>query len=242
MPSVDDLFIIIPARGGSKGIPRKNIKPLAGWPLLAWSAEAVRMAGLGSARCILSTDDMEIAECGRSHGLEVPFLRPAQYATDISSMVDVASHALQWLVGQGQTALYILMLLPTHPFRAPSQLHAALDVFADPSVDGVMSVMTIHRSLSTLFYADDSMALTPLGAPVPAERRQDVRPIYTPSGCFFYARVAALREQQTFYTRNVRGIVTDPITSMDLDTPMEWSMAEAIAAAGLTWRGSLSVK
>lgn len=242
MPSIDDLFIIIPARGGSKGIPRKNIKPLGGWPLLAWSAAAVRAAGLGDARCILSTDDAEIAELGRRHGLEVPFLRPAQYATDTSSMVDVASHALQWLDGQGHTASYVLMLLPTHPFRSPVQLREALDIFRDPAVDGVMSVMPIHRSPGTLFYADSNMHLTPLGEAVQAERRQDVRPLYTPSGCFFYARAAALREQWTFYTCCVRAVVTDPITSFDLDTPMEWSMAEAITAAGLTWRGPLSAK
>lgn len=239
MSLIDDLFVVIPARGGSKGIPRKNIKMLGGWPLIAWSAESVRAAGLDGARCILSTDDDEIAEVGRRVGMNVPFVRPSEYARDTSTMVDVGMHALEWLESQGQRAGIMLMLLPTHPFRLPPQLRAALDFFSDPAVDGVMSVMTIHRSLSTLFHADERMGLASLGPPVPTERRQDVKPIYTPSGCFFYARFAALREQKTFYTRNVRGVVTDPIASMDLDTPAEWAMAEAVAVAGLTWRGSL---
>ena len=233
-----DLLIVIPARGGSKGIPRKNIKLLGGRPLVDWSRAAVKSAGFHSARCILSTDDEEIAEVGHTCGLDVPFLRPAEIAADESTMVDVALHALDWSVAQGLTIEIVLMLLPTHPFRVPRQLAAALNDFVDPDVDGVMSVMPIHRSLSTLFHGNDKFRMSPLSEPVRTERRQDVRPIYTPSGCFFFARAAALRDQETFYTRNVIGIETDPVASMDLDTPTEWAMAEAIAMAGLTWRGA----
>jgi CMP-N,N'-diacetyllegionaminic acid synthase len=232
-----DLLIVIPARGGSKGIPRKNIKLLGGRPLVDWSRAAVKSAGLQSARCILSTDDEEVAEVGHMCGFEVPFRRPVEIAADESTMVDVALHALDWSEAQGFNVEIVLMLLPTHPFRLPRQLAAALNVFSDPDVDGVMSVMAIHRSLSTLFYGNNKFEMSPLGERVRTERRQDVRPIYTPSGCFFFARAAALRNQETFYTRNVIGIETDPVASMDLDTPTEWAMAEAIAMAGLTWRG-----
>ena len=233
-----DLLIVIPARGGSKGVPRKNIKLLGGRPLIDWSRAAVQAAGFQGARCILSTEDKEIAEVGRKCGLDTPFQRPAEIAADESTMVDVALNALDWSVAQGLTIGIVLMLLPTHPFRLPGQLAAALDGFSDPDVDGVMSVMPIHRSLSTLFHGDDKFRMSPLGQPVRAERRQDVRPIYTPSGCFFFARTTALRDQETFYTRNVIGIETDPVASMDLDTPTDWAMAEAIAMAGLTWRGA----
>jgi len=236
--AIKNLLIVIPARGGSKGLPRKNIKLLGERPLIDWSRAAVESAGFQSATCILSTDDIEIAKVGLKCGLEVPFRRPTSLATDEATMVDVALHALRWSALQGLSIEIVLLLLPTHPFRQPKQLATALQAFKNPEVDGVMSVMAIHRSMGTLFYADPDFLLTPLGQPVRAERRQDVSPIYTPSGCFFFARADALRAQATFYTRNVMGIETDPIESFDLDTPIDWAMAEAIASKGLTWRGS----
>jgi CMP-N-acetylneuraminic acid synthetase len=233
MPSLEDLLIIIPARGGSKGILRKNIRPLAGHPLIEWSFRSIREAGMDSAKCLLSTDDEEIADVGRHIGIDVPFLRSPAAASDTATLPDVAFDVIERL--PAQRLVYCLMVLPTHPFRLPALMRRAYDRFDDPAVDGVMAVRDIHRSLGTLFYEIDKNSLTPIGTPVAAERRQDVRPIYTPSGCFFYARIDALYEQKTFYTRNVFPIATGHIDSTDLDSEEEWKVADAVARSNLSW-------
>ena len=238
MSLIDDLLVIVPARGGSTGIPLKNIRPLGGLPLIGWCVEALKAAGMDQVRRILSTDVEEIAEVGRELGLEVPFLRPARLATGTASLDQVAIHALDWIEANegGKAPEFVLLLLPTQPFRDPKQLRDALELLADPAVEGVMSVYAIYRSLGAMYHGDEEGRVTPVGEPVKAEQRQQVKPMLTPSGCFFYLRSDALRAQETIYPKNVRAVITDDISNVDIDTPTDWAIAEAIHDAGLAWR------
>ena len=123
------LLIIIPARGGSKGFPGKNCKQIGGIPILSWSWDAVKLSGLEDPTCILSTDDEEIAKIGRSVGLDVPFLRPKEIASDTSTVEEAALHAMEYL--EEQRGFYpdaVMWLQPTQPFRNPQSLKKAFDV------------------------------------------------------------------------------------------------------------------
>jgi CMP-N,N'-diacetyllegionaminic acid synthase len=232
------LLIVIPARGGSKGLPGKNARRLRDLPLIGWTAEAVRHAGLGEAACVLSTDDPGIAEIGRAAGLEVPFMRPPELATDEAAAEPVARHALDWLKSsRGVAADAVLWLQPTSPFRPPAVLREAVDILATERCSAVVGVKPVHRTLRTLFYADAAMRLTPLDPAAGREsRRQEARTLYTPNGALYLVSAAALKTEDTFFPADCCGIEMDAIASLDIDTPVDWAIAEAVAAAGLTWR------
>ena len=240
--NADNLLIVIPARGGSKGLPRKNALKLGDLPLLGWTAAAVRQAGLDNSQCLLSTDDPELAAIGADVGLDAPFLRPTELATDQAGAVDVALHALQWLgESRGVRAEYLLWLQPTSPFRPPESLVQALQLLQEtPTLDAVIGIKPIYRSLGTLFGQDDGGQLEPLARQTEEiTRRQDVRPLFTPNGALYLIRSAVLREQRSFFPPRSRGLVMDQIAGLDIDDPTDWAMAEALVAAGLTWRDRL---
>lgn len=237
--SGEGLLIVVPARGGSKELPRKNAALLGGIPLLEWTVEAVRRAGLSKATCILSTDDRKIADIGRSVGIDVPFLRPAELATDTATLEAVALHVLDWLgVERGIAAKSVMLLQPTSPFRIPEALTEAVSMLEDPTIDAVFGVKPIHRSPAVLFHANERMELTPLGSGNKHNRRrQDVNTLFTPSGTLYLVRSKILRKVKSFFPKKCRGIAMDQIASIDIDDPVDWKIAEAIARSGLTWRG-----
>lgn len=232
------MLIIVPARGGSKGLPRKNTRTLGDIPLLGWTAEAVKRCGLDKAICLLSTDDPEIADIGRSVGLDVPFLRPAEFATDSATAESVALHALDWLASaRGHEASSVMWLQPTSPFRTPDSIKQAVALLAGSPVAGVLGVKPIHRSLKTLFYSGEDMKLISLdqrGEPI--TRRQDAKTLYTPNGALYLVRSRVLRDERSFFPAGCQGVVMDQIASLDIDDPVDWNIAEAVVAAGLTWR------
>jgi CMP-N,N'-diacetyllegionaminic acid synthase len=236
--SSKELVIVVTARGGSKGLPRKNACMLGDIPLLGWTAEAVKQAGLSDAICILSTDDEEIANIGRKVGLEVPFIRPAELAEDETVIEDVIFHALDWL-GQekGIHPELVMLLQPTSPFRKPQLLLQAVKMLEDPSVDGVIGVKPIYRSLATLFYADENMNMSPLSNNEKLEsRRQAVNTIYTPNGALYLIRTNKLNGPRGFFHENLKGILMDQIASIDIDDVLDWKLAEAVVVNKLTWR------
>src|SRR5688572_16813991 len=131
------VLIVIPARGGWKGLSRKNARQLADLPRLGWTAEVVRAAGLAAALCVWSTDDPEIAAIGRSVGLGAPFLRPAELATDEATAESVAMHALDWVAAErGALPPAVMWLQPTSPFRTPSSLRSAVSMSQDSDFRG----------------------------------------------------------------------------------------------------------
>lgn len=135
---------IIPARGGSKRLLRKNIRAIAGKPLLAWTAEAALASGLS--RVILSTDDEEIAGAGRALGLEVPFLRPAAIAEDATPMLLVLAHLIEWLAASGGKPGSLVLLQPTSPLRLPRHIDEAIAMFEHEKAETVVSVTDIPNA------------------------------------------------------------------------------------------------
>jgi N-acylneuraminate cytidylyltransferase/CMP-N,N'-diacetyllegionaminic acid synthase len=227
------LLILVPARAGSKGLPGKNIRPLGGLPLLGWTARTIAAAGL-PARALLSTDDPAIAEAGRAHGLEAPFLRPSELATDGASMLDVVDHAVGWLeANAGWSPTAIMLLQPTCPFRRPERLRQATDLLARPDTEGVIGVRRIERSLSVMYREDERGWLEPLAAWDDRTRRQDVRPLLTPNGTLYLVTRAALSAHRRLFPPRLRPLPTETIESIDIDTPEDWALAEAVVASGL---------
>lgn len=134
------VLAIITARGGSKGVPRKNIKDLAGKPLIAYTIEAVK-ASQYLTRCIVSTDDQEIADVSRRFGADIPFVRPAELAQDDSTSVDVVRHAVQWLRdNKGENYDYVMILQPTSPLRTADDIDACIKKIVDTGADSVMAM------------------------------------------------------------------------------------------------------
>tara|TARA_B100000686_G_C16751202_1_gene952597 strand:- start:1124 stop:1771 length:648 start_codon:yes stop_codon:yes gene_type:complete len=210
-------------------------------PLLGWTAEAVKQAGLSEAICILSTDDEEIANIGRNVGLEVPFIRPVELAKDETLIEDVIFHALDWLAQKKGVCPELVMLLqPTSPFRNPELLLQAVKILEDSSVDGVIGVKPIYRNLATLFYADENMNLSPLDKSEKlVSRRQAVNIIYTPNGALYLIRTNKLNGPRGFFHENLKGVLMDQIASIDIDDVLDWKLAETVVANKLTWRDKL---
>lgn len=233
-----DLLIVVPARGGSKGLPRKNARMLGDLSLLGWTAQAIQQSRLQPAACILSTDDAEIAALGRGAGLDVPFVRPAAIASDSASASSVALHALDWLQQErGKSAAYVMWLQPTSPFRPPLTIARAYELINTGATDAVVGVKAIHRSPDTLFHLGDDGALTSLGDSVSAvTRRQKVQPLYTPNGAMYLVRTRVLREQNTFFPLRALGVPMNAIESHDIDDASDWAIAQALVQAKLVWK------
>ena len=230
-----EVLVVIPARGGSKGLPGKNIKPLGGLPLLGWTAEALRQSHLREARCLLSTDDAAIAEAGRACGLAAPFLRPAALAGDTATSVDVVLHALDWLADtHGEHPSRVLLLQPTSPFRPPTAIDRAWDMLCDdPTLDAVVAVRALHRSPGSLFLPDAQGRLQSLGNDG-ISRRQDSPGLLTPNGALYLIRSTVLRAGGNFFPPASAPLPMDAIASLDIDDATDWAMAEALQS--LSWR------
>lgn len=240
--SAHQLLVVIPARGGSKGIPGKNIKPLGDVPLLGWTADAIcRSRGADRTTVILSTDDEEIARVGRDFFLDVPFLRPSDLSTDEAGSVDVAIHALDWLEqNRGLNFKAVMLLQPTSPFRSPEQIEEAIALMQRSDATAIVGVERLYRSMSMLYQCDDVGVLLPLTSGQDTRtRRQDIEPIYTPNGAMYLVCTAALRRERTFVPAGSRVQIMDRISGIDIDDQADWDIAEAIARAGQTWRGEI---
>jgi len=227
------LLILVPARGGSKGLPGKNVRPLGGLPLLAWTARAIAASGV-AARAVLSTDDPAIAEVGRAHGLEVPFLRPAALATDTAGSFEVVEHALEWLARESGYRPHAVMLLqPTCPFRRPERLREAMVLLGEHGTEGVIAMRRIERPLSVMYRERTDGLLEPLAPWDERLRRQDVRSLLTPSGSLYLLTTAALAEHRRLFPPCLRPLPSSTIEDIDIDTAEDWALAEAVVAAGL---------
>lgn len=225
------LLGLIPARGGSKGIPGKNLRPLGGRPLLAWTAEfarAAHRAGLLD-RVVLSTEDDELAALGAELGLEVPFRRPAELAQDDAPTLPVMLHALDTLEGQGARFDAVCLLQPTSPFRRLVDLEAAVHRFRRGDVDTVLSMLPVaHEHHPSWVWVEraDGLRLAD-GADQPTSRRQDLPPAYHRDGSLYLVATRTLR-RGTLYGDHLDKIEGDPDRTVNLDDMDDWARAEAL--------------
>jgi CMP-N-acetylneuraminic acid synthetase len=221
---------VIPARGGSKGIPHKNLVAIAGRPLLAYTADAVRDSGRLT-RTIVSTDDAEIAAAARRFGLEVPFLRPAELAADAAPMLPVLQHAVAAMRQLGFTADCIVLLQPTSPLRRAAHIDAAVDLLDATGADSVVSVVDVpHQFNPVSVMRLEGDRLVPFVAGPAVLRRQDKPRVFARNGPAVLAVRAEVLERGSLYGDDVRPLMMTPEESADVDAPADLDWIEFLLA------------
>lgn len=225
-----DCVGLITARGGSKGIPGKNLKLLGGKPLIAWTVEAARTSR-GLRRVIMSTDDQGIADVARKHGAEVPFLRPAELAREDSTHVSVVEHALNWLdQHERDRPAYIMLLQPTSPLRTAADIDQALEIAETRNADAVVSICeaTTHPFLTRAIGEDGLMRDVVTSHGLDDLRRQNLPPAYVLNGAIYLIRREVFLSQHTFHPRRTYPCLMPHERSIDIDTPWDLKVAELV--------------
>jgi CMP-N,N'-diacetyllegionaminic acid synthase len=222
---------IIPARGGSRGIRHKNIVPLGGRPLLAYTADAVRTSR-ALMRTVVSTDDEEIAEAARGLGLEVPFMRPQALAADDTPMLPVVRHALDVMAEQGFDADAVVLLQPTSPFRRATHIDGAIAMLETSGADSVVSVVDVpHQFNPVSVMRIDGDRLRPFfDAPTVTDRQTKPRVLARNGPAVLAVRAPVIRAG-SLYGDDSRPMFMDPADSLDIDTPWDLTVAELLLGA-----------
>jgi len=219
---------IVTARGGSKGMPGKNIRRVGGKPLIAWTIEAALKSSKVK-RVILSTDDAEIARIGREWGAEVPFMRPAELAQDNVASIPVMLHALDWLEREGDLPDYLTMLQPTSPLRTSEDLDKAIGLAESRKANAVIGVseMDWHPFVSRRIEADGT--LTPfVDGDISRFVRQNLAPAYAINGAIYVNSAESLRRDQILFPTGTLAYVMPQERSIDIDTPTDLLIAEVL--------------
>lgn len=217
---------VVPARGGSKGVANKNLRPLAGRPLLAYTADAAR-ASRRLTRIVLSTDDQAIADAGRALGLEVPFMRPAHLAADDTPMLPVLQHAVRQLTLAGFDADAVVLLQPTSPLRRGEHIDAALDLLESSGADSVVSVIEVpHQFNPVSVVTIDDGRVRPFTSGPLILRRQDKPRVFARNGPSVLAVRVATLEKGSLYGDDCRALVMGTEESVDIDSAADLEYAE----------------
>lgn len=219
------ILVIIPARGGSKGIPHKNIKPLAGKPLIHYTIDVARQIVANEDICV-STDDPEIIQCVEDYGVKVPFVRPSELATDTAGTYEVLLHALKYYEQQGKTYDVVILLQNTSPFRTPKQVKEALALY-NSNLDMVVSVKECSANpYYCVFEENEYGYLNICKGDGSITRRQDAPKVYEYNGAIYVINPKSLKEMPLYkFTKRIK-YVMDEKSSLDLDTMNDWHMAE----------------
>ena len=224
------MLAVIPARGGSKGVPRKNIRLLGGKPLLAYTAAAA-LASRKLLRVILSTDDAEIAEVGRQYGIDVPFLRPPELAADDTPTLPVLQHAVRLFEDAGAKVDAVCLLQPTNPFRTAATIDGCINLLESSDADAVVTILPVppeHNPHWVYFQDADGLLRLSTGEATPIPRRQMLPPAFHREGSVYVTRRDVLMKADSLYGSKVAGYLLDPSTSMNIDTLEDWAQAEAM--------------
>lgn len=218
---------LIPARGGSKSILHKNIALLRGVPLIEFTLSAAHRSRRLT-RTIISTDDAQIAEIGRTSGIEVPFMRPNSLAADDSPMIDVINHALAWLhANEGYDPQTIVLLQPTSPLRTAEHIDGAVDLFDSTSADSVVSVVEVpHQYTPTSIMRISDGRLVAFDADGAVFRRQDKPRFYARNGPAVLVTRPAVLASGRLYGDTTRPYLMTHADSIDVDTPEDLLLAE----------------
>lgn len=229
---VPKILGIITARGGSKSIPRKNVKSFCGKPLLVWSAEAGIASGVFD-RFIISTDDQEIADVAKAAGVEVPFIRPAELALDTTPSLPVLQHAVSWLKeNDGYVPDYVVLLEPTSPGRQTFHIQEVVALAEKTGCDSVVGLGEIPKHFNFAWQirlGGEKQASLIHGEPMSKviRRRQDLEPTYYRNGSIYLFKPALLfAAEPSLYGDDVRGYVVDAKYDIDIDSPEDWTAAE----------------
>ncbi len=221
------ILVVIPARGGSKGIPGKNIKNLAGKPLIQYSIDIARRIVSDENICV-STDSDEIKRVVEEFGLKVPFKRPDSLATDTAGTYEVLLHAIKYYEDKGQVFDCLLLLQPTSPLRNEIQVKEALSLF-NPELDMVVSVKEASTNPYYGCYEEDENGFLYVSkGNGKIKRRQDAPKVWEYNGAIYIINVNSLKQKTFSEFERIIKYQMDDYSSMDLDTPLDWTIAELL--------------
>ncbi len=230
-----NILFVIPARGGSKGLPKKNIKPIAGKPLIAWSVEAATKAAqlIGNCDVIISTDLQEIADVAKPFGAQVPFLRPAELANDTAASIDVMLHALNFMEQKGKLYEYIAMIEPTSPQRDEHDLIGAYNLLKDTagaeSIVGVSKTEGCHPLFLTKL---NHKFLEPYeNKTYKVYRRQEIDEVYFFEGSMYISKVESFKKRKSFYHEKTLGFEMPKWKSFEIDDATDFIIIEQLLNA-----------
>ena len=216
---------VIPARGGSKRIPRKNIKLFHGKPMIAWSIQAAIEAECFD-RIIVSTDDDEIATVSEQYGAEIPFMRPAELADDFATTVDVMKHSVQALQNNSDKALTLCCLYATAPFTTATDLRQAYDLFIEEPVDYVFSAASFAFPVQRAIRMNPDNRVSMLIPEHRLTRSQDLEPMYHDAGQFYWGSDKAFEEARPFFSERSKAFILPRYRVQDIDDREDWERAE----------------
>jgi pseudaminic acid cytidylyltransferase len=221
---------IIPARGGSKRIPRKNIKEFHGKPMIAYSIEAALESGCFE-KVIVSTDDVEIAEVARQWGAETPFIRPDNIADDYATTMDVIQHAIDWCEEKSCQFDKVCCIYATAPFVQAEDLRRGLSLIKEPNVQYAFSATSFAFPIQRAFYLDEREHVKMFQPEHLNTRSQDLMEAYHDAGQFYWGNVAAFKSALAFFAPHSKPILLPRKRVQDIDTLEDWDIAEAMYKA-----------
>ncbi|MEZ8887944.1 pseudaminic acid cytidylyltransferase [Vibrio sp. 10N.247.311.14] len=218
---------IIPARGGSKRIPRKNIKPFHGKPMIAYSIEAARSSGCFD-KVIVSTDDQEIADVAVEYGAEVPFLRPKNIADDFATTMDVMQHAIKWCLDQGLNIDNVCCIYATAPFVLPEYIKQGLAALSLDDVEFAFSATSFPFAIQRAISVDESGSVSMFSPEFANTRSQDLEEAYHDAGQFYWGKSTAFLAGKAIFAEHSKAILLPRKRVQDIDTPEDWELAESL--------------
>lgn len=216
---------IIPARGGSKRIPRKNIKEFCGKPMIAWSIEAALESGCFD-RVVVSTDDTEIAEVARQYGAEIPFMRPAELSDDFTGTLPVIRHAIAWLQTHGTPVESACCLYATAPFVLPSDLSTGYQQLLDSGQDYAFSVTSYAFPIQRAIRITDQGRVSMFNPEHFTTRSQDLEEAWHDAGQFYWGTSEAWLAEKAIFAEGSVPVKLPRHRVQDIDTPEDWTRAE----------------
>lgn len=216
---------IIPARGGSKRIPKKNVKEFAGKPMIAWSIEAAQASGCFD-RIIVSTDDPEIADIASKWNAEVPFLRPPELANDFAGTIPVIKHAIDWLISNGTEPEYICCIYATAPMIQTQDIQEGIDVLSSSDACYAFPVTDFSFPIQRAVRITEDNRVEMLFPGKFETRSQDLEEAWHDAGQFYWGRINAWRREVPFFSRQSIPIPLPRHRVQDIDTPEDWRRAE----------------
>lgn len=223
------VLFVITARGGSKGIPKKNISKLGGMPLIAYKINAAKKCKFDK-RIIVSTDDEEIATVARQYGAEVPFIRPSVLATDIARSEDVVLHAIEWVKLHDEKKYdYVCLLEPSSPFLTYKDIDEALERMVESRADTLLGMKKVDVNRKLINTLDERGMLGNFFKEISgmeSVRRQDFVNEYTMNGCIYIARLSYFEQKKTFHSLNSIPYIMSKEKSVEIDTPYDLLFAE----------------
>jgi len=220
---------IIPARGGSKGIPGKNIKLLGGKSLLGYTINSVVESKLLT-KCVLSSDSEEIIKIGKQLGVEIPFIRPAEFAKDYTASIEVVKHALSFFSKENIRFDAVCILQPTTPFRRERLIDEAINKFESGNFDSMVSVREVPHEFNPhwTFEEEDGILKIATGEKQIISRRQELPKAYHRDGAIYLTKTEVILKQNSLYGDRIGYIVNSASDYVNLDTQADWEKAERI--------------